>query len=134
MSGRRSEGARRRETDAIAFEMLRGIRRRSRDDWIKANARKYLDQYPRELQLTWARETKRGPRAGLPQTLEESIASFIERLRGQIELREALGGKGELKSLKNTFNEGRDHDTGLLFDIDMEFFVSHAGNLVRKYY
>jgi hypothetical protein len=70
----------------------------------------------------------------MPQSLETRIANFLHKLKGQIALREALQGAGELPFLENTVKLGLVPDTNIIFDFNSEFFCSHGSNLVKKYY
>jgi hypothetical protein len=70
----------------------------------------------------------------LPESLETCISNFIEKLKGQIALREALEGKCELSFLDGTVREATVADTQLIFDFNISFFKTHAVNLVMKYY
>jgi hypothetical protein len=108
--------------------------KRNRDNWIEANKLKYLHSYLRELQIQWARNNKSNTSVDLPESLETCIANFIEKLKGQIDLREALAGVSELSFLDERAREYTVPDTKIIFDFNISFFKTHAGNLVKKYY
>jgi hypothetical protein len=108
--------------------------KRNRDNWIEANKSKYIHGDLPMLQIQWTRKNKSNLSVDLPESLETCIANFIEKLKGQITLREALEGKSELSFLDETVREGTVPGTKLIFDFDIVFFKTHAENLVTKYY
>lgn len=110
------------------------MEKRERDDWIDANEHRYLHCHKQELRLQWARQNKSSLTVNMPETLESRIASFLEKLRGQIELREALEGITELPLLQAAVDTGCVPGTNFIFDFDAAFFCLHGGNLVKKYY
>jgi len=70
----------------------------------------------------------------LPESLETRVANFVQKLKGQIILRETLQGSTELSLLESAVKYGIVPGKGLIFDFNDEFFRSHGTNLVKKYY
>ena len=68
------------------------------------------------------------------ESLETSISNFIQKLKGQIALKEALTGENELMFLEAQVNTGMDSQRNCLYDFDTGFFREHGSNLVKKYY
>jgi hypothetical protein len=108
--------------------------KRNRDNWIEANKSKYIHSNLRMLQIQWARNNKSNMSVDLPESLETCISNFIEKLKGQIDLREALEGVSELSFLDERVKEYTVPETRMIFDFNISFFKTHAGNLVKKYY
>ncbi len=104
-----------------------------RQQWIRKNKQRIQNSSERWLQICWARDAK-STRYNLPESLEVRTKNFIEKVRGQVQLREALTGETALLHLSGIVNSGMDCDTGVIFDFDVEAFCSHGTNLVKKYF
>ena len=113
---------------------LWAAQKRDRDKWIEENKEDYIHKYVRELQIQWADDNKSCQTVSLPESLETRIANFVQKLKGQIILRETLQGSTELSLLESAVKYGIVPGTGLIFDFNDEFFRSHGTNLVKKYY
>ena len=105
-----------------------------RDNWIQANRNRYLNKAEVWLQMQWAQKNKSSLSVSLPDSLETRISNFIQKLKGQIALKEALTGESELMFLESQVSSGMDSQRNCLYDFDAGFFREHGSNLVIKYY
>ncbi|NLW33138.1 MAG: hypothetical protein GXY77_16970, partial [Fibrobacter sp.] len=113
---------------------LWATQKRDRDKWIEENKEDYIHKYVRELQIQWADNYKSSQTVSLPESLETRIANFVQKLKGQIILRETLQGTAELLFLESAVKYGIVPGKGLIFDFNDEYFRNHGTNLVKKYY
>jgi hypothetical protein len=108
--------------------------KRNRDNWIEANKSKYIHSDLCMLRSEWARTKKSNGSVDLTEALETCIANVIEKIKGQIEQREALSGESELSFLVERAREYTVPGTKMIYDFNISFFKSHAENLIKKYY
>ncbi len=107
---------------------------KDRDKWIQANRYRYENKEVRCMQKQWAYKNKSSLSSSLPESLETRISNFIQKIKGQIALREALTGKNELMFLESAIISNVDSQTNCIFDFNADFFCEHGRNLVNKYY
>ena len=76
------------------------VEKQDRDKWIQENRHRYPNKAERWLQIQWARKNKSSISASLSESLETRRSNFVQKMKGQIALREALIGKSELMFLE----------------------------------
>jgi len=94
---------------------------------------KYIHRSIFHLQREWARKSKL-LWTDKSESLEIRIANFKRKVEGQIEAREALGGKISLNLLDGTAREIAVFGTNLIYDFDDESFRTEGTELLNKYF
>ncbi|MDG5815205.1 hypothetical protein QA601_08950 [Chitinispirillales bacterium ANBcel5] len=98
-----------------------------RDEWVRENRARYVQMSEEALYREWARNR------GIPHiSLNKQFDNLIEKLKGQIEYKEALTGKGKLFLLDRYpkyYN-----NTKIIYAFDFETFEEHASKLIHQYY
>ena len=108
--------------------------KKEREKWVEEKKKRCLNKYLRELQIQWAKQTKTSAYFSLPNPLETRIANFIQKLEGQIIIREMLPKEITLGTLKGIVASATAPKTNVIFDFNSDEFHRHGTNLVKKYY
>jgi len=108
--------------------------KKEREKWVEEKKKRCVNKYLPELQIQWAKKTKTSAYFSLPKPLETRIANFIQKLEGQIILREMLPKEITLGTLKGIVDSATAPDTNVIYDFNSDEFLRHGTNLVKKYY
>jgi hypothetical protein len=108
--------------------------KKERVKWVEEKKKRCLNKYLPELQIQWAKQTKTSAYFSLPKPLETRIANFIQKIEGQIILREMLPKEITLGTLKGIVDSATAPDTNVIYDFNSDEFLRHGTNLVKKYY
>ncbi|MDG5815919.1 hypothetical protein QA601_12580 [Chitinispirillales bacterium ANBcel5] len=94
---------------------------------IGQNSERFVPMPDQALHIKWARNRE------IPNvSLSTQIDNLIEKLKGQIEYKEALTGKSKLFLLDRYpkyYN-----NTKIIYVFDFETFKKHASKLIHQYY
>jgi len=108
--------------------------KKERDKWVEEKKKRCLHLYLPELRIQWAKKTKTSAYFSLPKPLETRIANFIQKLEGQIILREMLPKEITLGTLKGIVDSATVPGTNVMYDFNSDEFLRYGTNLVKKYY